>query len=122
MTPMLVGVLKPLRTEKKKDALKGGWPVSDFVFAQKGKIISSEGIRHALEELPNLEIVQEVGNGPELFAALEQMQPECLLIDITMPDFEPVIAIRQIREHYPAMKILVISAYDDDKYVYFDYY
>jgi DNA-binding NarL/FixJ family response regulator len=75
------------------------------------------GIRHALEGLPNLEIVKEVGDGPALAAALEQIQPECLLIDITMPDFEPVVAIRQIRERYPDMKILVISAYDDDKYV-----
>lgn len=75
------------------------------------------GIRHALEELPDLEIVGEVGNGPELLSALEQMQPECLLIDVTMPDFEPVTAIRQIRERYPDMRILVISAYDDDKYV-----
>jgi DNA-binding NarL/FixJ family response regulator len=75
------------------------------------------GIRHALEELSNLEIVREVGDGPGLFAALEQTEPECLLIDITMPDFEPVTAIQQIRERYPDMKILVISAYDDDKYV-----
>lgn len=75
------------------------------------------GIRHALEELPNLEIVGEVGDGPTLFSALEQIQPECLLIDITMPDFEPMTAIRQIREHYRDMKILVVSAYDDDVYV-----
>jgi DNA-binding NarL/FixJ family response regulator len=75
------------------------------------------GIRHALEELADLEIVAEVGNGPQLFSALEQMQPECLLIDVAMPDFEPVAAIQQIRAHYPDMRILVISAYDDDKYV-----
>jgi DNA-binding NarL/FixJ family response regulator len=75
------------------------------------------GIRHALEGMPDLEIVGEVGNGPALFAALEQMQPECLLIDATMPEFEPMTAIHQIRECYPAMRILVVSAYDDDKYV-----
>jgi DNA-binding NarL/FixJ family response regulator len=34
-----------------------------------------------------------------------------------MPDFEPVSAIRQIRAQYPTMKILVVSAYDDDVYV-----
>ena len=76
------------------------------------------GIRNALEELANLEIVGEVGDGPALFEALAQMQPDCLLIDVTMPDFEPVAAIRQIRAHYPGMKILVVSAYDDDVYVH----
>jgi DNA-binding NarL/FixJ family response regulator len=75
------------------------------------------GIRNALQELPNLEIVGEVGDGPELFAALAETQPDFLLIDVTMPDFEPVSAIRQIRASYPTMKILVVSAYDDDFYV-----
>jgi DNA-binding NarL/FixJ family response regulator len=76
------------------------------------------GIRNALEELANLEIIGEVGDGPALLEALAQMQPDCLLIDVTMPDFEPVAAIRQIRARYPAMRILVVSAYDDDVYVH----
>lgn len=76
------------------------------------------GLRKALEELANLEIVGEVGDGPALFEALAQMQPDCLLLDVTMPDFEPVAAIRQIRARYPDMKILVVSAYDDDVYVH----
>ncbi len=75
------------------------------------------GIRNALEGLADLEIVGEVGDGPALFAALAQMQPDCLLIDVTMPDFDPVAAIRQIRASYPDMKVLVVSAYDDDIYV-----
>ena len=75
------------------------------------------GIRDALQELPDLEIVGEVGDGPALVTALDAVQPDCLLIDVTMPDFEPVTAIRQIRAQYPAMKLLVVSAYDDDVYV-----
>ncbi len=75
------------------------------------------GIRNALEELPNLKVIGEVGDGLALFAALAQTQPDCLLIDVTMPDFEPIAAIRQIRASYPTMKILVVSAYDDDVYV-----
>ncbi|MCR4406370.1 MAG: response regulator [Anaerolineae bacterium] len=76
------------------------------------------GIRNALEELPDLEIVGEVGDGPALFTALDRLHPDCLLIDVTMPDFEPIAAIRQIRALYPGMKILVVSAYDDDIYVH----
>ena len=75
------------------------------------------GIRNALKDLPDLEIAGEVGDGPALFSALEQNQPDCLLIDVTMPDFEPVAAIRDIRVRHPAMRILVVSAYDDDVYV-----
>ena len=79
--------------------------------------IVRSGIRNALTDLPNLEIAGEVGDGLSLFDALAQLQPDCLLIDITMPDFEPLGAIRRIRATYPALRILVVSAYDDDVYV-----
>lgn len=75
------------------------------------------GIRNALDDLPNLEVVGEVGDGIALIQALEQLQPNCLLIDVTMPDFEPVSTIRRIRARYPNLCILVVSAYDDDVYV-----
>ena len=75
------------------------------------------GIANALKELPDLQIVAEVGDGPALVATLNQARPDCLLIDVTMPDFEPISAIAQIRADYPDMKILVVSAYDDDIYV-----
>jgi DNA-binding NarL/FixJ family response regulator len=75
------------------------------------------GIRNGLKGVRNLEIVSEVGDGPTLFAALEEVQPDFLLIDVAMPDFEPLTAIRRIKARYPDMKILVISAYDDDVYV-----
>jgi len=75
------------------------------------------GIRNALSELQEIEIVGEVGDGPSVFSRLADTHPDCLLIDVTMPDFEPIKAIRQIRQQYPAIKILVISAYDNDYYV-----
>ncbi len=75
------------------------------------------GIRNALKEIPGLEVVGEVGDGPTLVAALDKTNPDFLLLDVTMPEFEPVSAISQIRAHHPDMKILVVSAYDDDVYV-----
>jgi len=75
------------------------------------------GISNTLKELPDLEIVGEVGDGPSLFIALAQTRPNFLLIDVTMPDFDPIAAIRDIRARYPTMKILVVSAHDDDVYV-----
>jgi DNA-binding NarL/FixJ family response regulator len=75
------------------------------------------GIRHALQDLPDLEIAGEVGDGPSVVTALTQLQPDLLVIDVTMPEFEPISAIRQIHATYPDMKILVVSAYDDDAYV-----
>lgn len=75
------------------------------------------GIRKTVEEIPNLKVVAEVGDGPQVFATLEREPVDCLLIDVSMPDFEPITAIRQIRARFPALKILVVSAHDDTIYV-----
>jgi DNA-binding NarL/FixJ family response regulator len=75
------------------------------------------GIRKMVDEIPGLTVVGEVGDGPQVFAALARETVDCLLMDVTMPDFDPIMAIRKIRSLYPALKILVVSAYDDDIYV-----
>lgn len=75
------------------------------------------GIANALSGIPDLIVVGEVGDGFTLFAALQSLRPDCLLIDVTMPNFEPIGDIGRAHEMYPQMKILVVSAYDDDVYV-----
>ncbi len=75
------------------------------------------GIANAIADLPGIVVVGEVGDGPALHAALAELQPDCLLLDITMPGFEPIADIGMIRMRYPGLKILVVSAYDDDVYV-----
>ncbi len=75
------------------------------------------GIGKALGEVDGLEIVGEVGDGLTLFNALAVGQPDLLLMDVAMPNFSPVADVKRIREAHPALKILVVSAYDDDAYV-----
>jgi DNA-binding NarL/FixJ family response regulator len=75
------------------------------------------GIANALVGLPEVSIIGEVGDGPSVFQALAAKRPDCLLIDVTMPNFEPIGDIGHIRTLYPTLKILVVSAYDDDVYV-----
>ncbi len=76
------------------------------------------GIRKVVEEIPGLEVVAEVSDGPSLLEHLALEQPDFLLVDISMPDFDPIRSINQIRTQNPAMKILVVSAYDDEFYVH----
>jgi DNA-binding NarL/FixJ family response regulator len=75
------------------------------------------GIANALRELPNIEIVDEIGDGLALIETLARVRPDVLVTDVTMPDFEPISTIHRIRAEYPDLKILVVSAYDDDIYV-----
>jgi DNA-binding NarL/FixJ family response regulator len=75
------------------------------------------GLRNALECLPDLEIAGEVGNGPELMQALAEINPDLLVMDVSMPEFEPISAVRQIKAGQPNIKILIVSAYNDESYV-----
>ena len=80
-------------------------------------VVVRAGLRNALETLPNLEIVGEVGNGRELTEALARIQPDLLILDANMPDFDPISAVRQIKAELPGLKILIVSAHDNDAYV-----
>ncbi len=96
-------------------------PVIYALLADDHAIVRA-GIRKVVEEITELAVVAEVGDGPGVLRALEQAAQtgraiDLLLIDVTMPEFEPVSAIRGIHKQYPRMKILVVSAYDDDAYV-----
>jgi DNA-binding NarL/FixJ family response regulator len=86
------------------------------VLADDHAVVRS-GIRNALQGQPGLDIVSEASDGPTLRAALEEEGPDLLIVDVNMPEFAPLADLRQIREDYPDLHILVISAYDDDIYV-----
>ncbi len=75
------------------------------------------GIRNALENIPSLEVIGEASDGPELLTLLRNQRPALALIDMTMPDFDPVGTVRRICAEYPDLKVLIISAYDDAVYV-----
>ena len=80
-------------------------------------VVVRAGLRNALEGLPGLQIAGEVGNGNELMEALSRIQPELLILDANMPDFDPISAVRQIKAERPELKILIVSAHDDEAYV-----
>ncbi len=80
-------------------------------------VVVRAGLRNALEVLPTFEIAGEVGNGRELIEALPRINPDLLILDANMPDFEPISAVQQIKAQRPKLKILIVSAHDDETYV-----
>lgn len=79
--------------------------------------IVRSGFRRMVEQFDGMEVIGEAENGPQVFENLERVPVDLLLIDVTMPDFDPIDAISRIRAAFPELKILVVSAYDDDFYV-----
>lgn len=51
-------------------------------------------------------------------ASVPETRPDCLLVDISMPDFDPLQAIPRLRAQYPELRILVVSVYDDEFYLH----
>ena len=75
------------------------------------------GIHKVFGDSSEFTIIDEVEDGPSLLNSLEKQQPDCLLVDISMPDFDPLKSIPDIRARYPDLKILIVSAFDDNHYV-----
>lgn len=76
------------------------------------------GLKDALKKIPDVEVTAEVGNGIELFNILTPSHDfDLLVMDVNMPEFEPITAVQRIKNDHPNLKILVVSAYDDQSYV-----
>jgi DNA-binding NarL/FixJ family response regulator len=73
-----------------------------------------EGVKLSLSDAPDIEVLGEVGSGPELLDALSSgLRPDVLLLDIKMPEFEAVEVIPQLQGRWPMMKILVVTAHTE---------
>jgi len=76
-----------------------------------------QGLRRYLETAEGIEVVGEAANGVELLALLEETPPEIVLVDIRMPEMDGLEAARQIRERFPDIGVIMLSAYDDRQFV-----
>jgi NarL family two-component system response regulator LiaR len=77
-----------------------------------------EGTRRILEQEPDLEVVAEAGNGEEAVTLASDLKPDVAIIDVAMPKLDGIEATRRIKAICPAVAVLVLSAYDDDQFVF----
>ncbi|MBI5842825.1 MAG: response regulator transcription factor [Chloroflexi bacterium] len=79
-------------------------------------------IRDGLEMLLNLEkdiqVIATAQDGAEAVVLAAQKQPDLVLMDLKMPGTNGIEATRQIRAKFPNIKVLVLTTYDDDEWVF----
>jgi DNA-binding NarL/FixJ family response regulator len=77
-----------------------------------------EGTRELLERQEDLQVVAEAGDGEQAVQLAIEHRPDVVLMDIAIPKLNGIEATRRIKAIDPATVVLVLSAYDDDQYVF----
>jgi two-component system response regulator NreC len=76
------------------------------------------GLRSLLEEHPSLEVIGEAGGGEEAVALAAQLQPDVVLMDLTMPDMSGAEATRRIKKIAPEVNVLALTIHEDEAYFF----
>ncbi len=77
-----------------------------------------QGIKLLLELEPGLQVVGEANNGQEALELFERLKPDVTLMDIRMPVLDGVAATQQLRQRWPDSKIIILTTFDDETYVF----
>jgi DNA-binding NarL/FixJ family response regulator len=77
-----------------------------------------QGLRVLLELEPGLHVAGEAGNGEEALALYERLRPDVVLMDVRMPVLDGVAATQRLRQRWPESKIIILTTFDDDTYVF----
>jgi len=77
-----------------------------------------EGTRRILEQEEDLEVVAEAGDGEEAVRQATRLKPDVAIIDVAMPKLDGIEATKQIKSACPTITVLILSAYDDDQFVF----
>jgi DNA-binding NarL/FixJ family response regulator len=77
-----------------------------------------EGTRELIERAPDIEVVGEATNGAEAVALVERLAPDVAIVDILMPVMNGIEATERMKAIQPSLGVLILTAYDDDQYVF----
>ncbi|WP_157253755.1 response regulator [Nonomuraea typhae] len=76
------------------------------------------GFRAVLEQEPDLEVVGEAGDGAQAVAQTRALRPDVVLMDVRMPAMDGIEATQRIADSGSAARVLVLTTFDLDEYVY----
>lgn len=77
-----------------------------------------DGIKALLAGIPDIQIIGEASSGIELQEAIGRQQPDIILMDISLPDISGIDLTRILGQHYPGIKVLILSMYTNEDFVF----
>jgi DNA-binding NarL/FixJ family response regulator len=87
------------------------------VLAVDDQRVVREGLAMLLGLLPDVELVGTAADGEQALAMVADSQPDVVLMDLRMPRVDGIEATRRLRERYPAVKVVVLTTFADDRSV-----
>lgn len=77
-----------------------------------------QSLQIILDSENDFEVTDAVANGVEVIRSIRKDRPDVILMDIRMPEMDGVVCTRIIKENYPDIKIIILTTFDDDEYVF----
>ena len=71
-----------------------------------------------LDNMPDFHVTDTAADGQEVIRCVKREKPDVILMDIRMPKMDGVICTQIIKENYPDIKIIILTTFDDDEYVF----
>ena len=81
-------------------------------------VIVREGLIALLDMADDIKVVGEAADGLEAISMTKQLRPDVVLMDIRMAKLDGVQATREIKARFPEVKVIALTNYDDDEYVF----
>ena len=76
-----------------------------------------DGTRQILDAYPDLQVIGEASSGELALELITQLHPDVVLMDIRLPGMNGIEVTRQLTRDHPDIRVLMVSAYDEDEYV-----
>ncbi len=76
------------------------------------------GLRLLLSSIPNLEVVGEATNGREALAKAEELKPDVVIMDITMPEMNGIEATSELKRRLPRTKVLFLTMHENEELLF----
>ena len=76
-----------------------------------------QGIRGVLEQIEDLEVIGEAGDGAEALAMVSELSPDVVVLDVNMPEKSGLEVTMELREEAHPARVLILSMHDDPEYV-----
>lgn len=76
------------------------------------------GIRALLERIEQVEVVAEAGDGPRTLELIEQLRPDVVLLDLTMPGVSGFQVLKEASEKFPEVHIIVLTVHEGEEYAF----